>query len=274
MLSQVKLIAEPWDVGPGGYQVGNFPPLWTEWNGNYRDTVRDFWRRLLRRAPRPRLPAHRLLRPVRHLRPPPASPASTSSPPTTASPSTTWSPTTASTTRPTGEGNRDGSDDNRSWNCGVEGAHRRPGDQGPAPAPAAQLPGHPVPVAGRADAARGRRVRPHPGRQQQRLLPGQRGVLDRLVPRRDRIGAAHVRPGDRRLPPRPPGVPPPPRSSPAASSPTASATSSGSPRRARRWTTPTGTPATPRPWPCSSTATPSANRARAASASPTTRSCC
>jgi glycogen operon protein len=44
IVSQVKLIAEPWDVGPGGYQVGNFPPQWTEWNGAYRDTVRDFWR--------------------------------------------------------------------------------------------------------------------------------------------------------------------------------------------------------------------------------------
>jgi glycogen operon protein len=44
VVSQVKLIAEPWDLGPGGYQVGNFPPQWTEWNGKYRDTVRDFWR--------------------------------------------------------------------------------------------------------------------------------------------------------------------------------------------------------------------------------------
>ncbi|GAA1952772.1 glycogen debranching protein GlgX [Microbacterium deminutum] len=44
VVSQVKLIAEPWDVGPGGYQVGNFPPQWSEWNGKYRDTVRDFWR--------------------------------------------------------------------------------------------------------------------------------------------------------------------------------------------------------------------------------------
>jgi isoamylase len=44
VVSQVKLIAEPWDVGPGGYQVGNFPPQWTEWNGKYRDTVRDYWR--------------------------------------------------------------------------------------------------------------------------------------------------------------------------------------------------------------------------------------
>ena len=44
VVSQVKLIAEPWDIGPGGYQVGNFPPQWSEWNGKYRDTVRDFWR--------------------------------------------------------------------------------------------------------------------------------------------------------------------------------------------------------------------------------------
>jgi isoamylase len=44
VVSQVKLIAEPWDIGEGGYQVGNFPPLWSEWNGKYRDTVRDFWR--------------------------------------------------------------------------------------------------------------------------------------------------------------------------------------------------------------------------------------
>jgi glycogen operon protein len=44
VISQVKLIAEPWDVGPGGYQVGNFPVLWAEWNGRYRDTVRRYWR--------------------------------------------------------------------------------------------------------------------------------------------------------------------------------------------------------------------------------------
>src|SRR3712207_3074192 len=44
VISQVKLIAEPWDLGDGGYQVGNFPPLWSEWNGKYRDTVRDYWR--------------------------------------------------------------------------------------------------------------------------------------------------------------------------------------------------------------------------------------
>jgi isoamylase len=44
VISQVKLIAEPWDVGEGGYQVGNFPPVWSEWNGKYRDCMRDFWR--------------------------------------------------------------------------------------------------------------------------------------------------------------------------------------------------------------------------------------
>ena len=44
VVSQVKLIAEPWDMGEGGYQVGNFPGLWTEWNGKFRDTVRDYWR--------------------------------------------------------------------------------------------------------------------------------------------------------------------------------------------------------------------------------------
>ena len=44
VVSRVKLIAEPWDLGQGGYQIGNFPPLWSEWNGKYRDAVRDFWR--------------------------------------------------------------------------------------------------------------------------------------------------------------------------------------------------------------------------------------
>jgi isoamylase len=51
VLSQVKLIAEPWDIGEGGYQVGNFPPQWSEWNGRYRDTIRDFWRGNRRRSP-------------------------------------------------------------------------------------------------------------------------------------------------------------------------------------------------------------------------------
>src|SRR5690606_25577529 len=44
VISQTKLIAEPWDLGEGGYQVGNFPPLWAEWNGKYRDTLRRYWK--------------------------------------------------------------------------------------------------------------------------------------------------------------------------------------------------------------------------------------
>ena len=99
VVSQVKLIAEPWDIGPGGYQVGNFPPQWTEWNGSYRDTVRDFWRGEPH-ARRVRLPADRLRRPLRARRPRPVA-TSTSSPPTTASRCATWCPTTRSTTTPT-----------------------------------------------------------------------------------------------------------------------------------------------------------------------------
>jgi glycogen operon protein len=44
LLAEVKLIAEPWDVGAGGYELGDFPPGWSEWNGRYRDTMREFWR--------------------------------------------------------------------------------------------------------------------------------------------------------------------------------------------------------------------------------------
>ena len=64
VLRRVKLIAEPWDVGAGGYQVGEFPPLWTEWNDKYRDCVRDFWRGSGRLSGA-RLAADRLGRPVR-----------------------------------------------------------------------------------------------------------------------------------------------------------------------------------------------------------------
>ena len=100
VLSQVKLIAEPWDVGPGGYQVGNFPVLWTEWNGIYRDTMRDFWRgadgrrRSSRRASPARATSTSATAAGRSRR-------STSSPRTTASRCATSSRTTRSTTRRT-----------------------------------------------------------------------------------------------------------------------------------------------------------------------------
>ena len=101
VISQVKLIAEPWDVGPGGYQVGNFPPLWTEWNGKYRDTVRDFWRGEPATLGEFASRITGSVRPVRARRAPAGRARSTSSPRTTASRCTTSSPTTTSTTRPT-----------------------------------------------------------------------------------------------------------------------------------------------------------------------------
>ena len=124
VLSQVKLIAEPWDVGEGGYQVGNFPVLWAEWNGKYRDAVRGFWRGDERPVGRAGLPADRLARPVPERRPPPVRqhqlrhrprrlhPArprhlqrrSTTRPTarrTATAPTTTSRPTTASRARPT-----------------------------------------------------------------------------------------------------------------------------------------------------------------------------
>ena len=101
VISQIKLIAEPWDVGqPDSYSVGRFPALWREWNGRYRDTVRDFWR-----GSDGVLPdfATRVAgsSDLYGAAPPAKRPRSTSSPRTTGSRCATWSPTTASTTRPT-----------------------------------------------------------------------------------------------------------------------------------------------------------------------------
>ena len=86
VVSQVKLIAEPWDVGDGGYQVGNFPPLWTEWNGKYRDTIRDFWRGQPATRAGVRLPADRVSPTCTSRTAGARSPRSTSSPATTGSP--------------------------------------------------------------------------------------------------------------------------------------------------------------------------------------------
>ena len=196
MLSQVKLIAEPWDVGAGGYQVGNFPVLWTEWNGMYRDTMRDFWRGRARdrRDSRSGSPARATSTSAtgggRSRR-------STSSPPTTASRCATSSRTTTSTTRRTARTTSDGTTTTE-VELRRRGADRRPRDQRAARAAAAELPDHAAPLAGRADAARRRRARPHAGRQQQRVLPGQRDLLVRLGARRpSRRLLEFTRPADR-----------------------------------------------------------------------------
>ena len=202
VVSQVKLIAEPWDVGEGGYQVGNFPPLWSEWNGKYRDTVRDYWRGEDRR----RWPSSPTASPAAptstRRRPPPLTPASTSSPPTTASRCADLvSPTTTSTTRPTA---RTTTTARATTARGTAASRARPTTRRSSPcarAPAAQLPRHAAPVPGRADAARRRRDGPHAAGQQQRLLPGQRDLLVRLGARPTPAARVHPRP-DRAAPKR------------------------------------------------------------------------
>jgi glycogen operon protein len=120
VISQSKLIAEPWDVGPGGYQVGQFPPLWTEWNGKYRDTVRDFWRGepatlgefASRITGSSDLYQHDGRRPYASIN------FVTAHDGFTLRDLVSYN---GKHNEANGEGNRDGADDNRSWNCGVEG---------------------------------------------------------------------------------------------------------------------------------------------------------
>jgi glycogen operon protein len=120
VISQVKLIAEPWDVGEGGYQVGNFPPGWSEWNGKYRDCLRDFWRGqdetlgefAYRLTGSSDLYANDLRNPFASINF------------ITAHDGFTLRDLVSYNDKhnlANGEDNRDGTDDNRSWNCGVEG---------------------------------------------------------------------------------------------------------------------------------------------------------
>ena len=120
VLSEVKLIAEPWDVGEGGYQVGNFPPYWSEWNGKYRDTVRSLWsgtRGIVGETATRWAGSSDLYREDR------------GSPTCSVNFVTAHDGFTLSDlvtydhkhNEANGEENRDGTDDNRSWNCGVEG---------------------------------------------------------------------------------------------------------------------------------------------------------
>ncbi len=123
-LSQVKLIAEPWDVGPGGYQVGNFPILWTEWNGLYRDCVRDFWRGQSTVAEF----AQRFTGSSDLYQPDGRRPFASINF-VTAHDGFTLADLVSYNTKHNEanlEQDRDGSDDNRSWNCGAEGPTRDP----------------------------------------------------------------------------------------------------------------------------------------------------
>ncbi|MGW6568726.1 glycogen debranching protein GlgX [Streptomyces sp. NPDC054975] len=129
VLRRVKLIAEPWDVGNGGYQVGAFPPLWTEWNDRYRDAVRDFWRGAL---PDVRDLGYRLsgssdLYAWGGRRPYASVNFVTAHDGFTLRDLVTYE---RKHNEANGEGNRDGTNDNRAWNCGAEGETDDPAVQG------------------------------------------------------------------------------------------------------------------------------------------------
>jgi glycogen operon protein len=121
VISQVKLIAEPWDVGEGGYQVGNFPPLWSEWNGRYRDTVRDYWRGQDQTLGEfaARLTGSSDLYEATGRRPSASINFVTCHDGFTLTDLVSYN---EKHNELNGEQNHDGNDDNRSWNCGVEGS--------------------------------------------------------------------------------------------------------------------------------------------------------
>jgi glycogen operon protein len=120
VLSEVKLIAEPWDTGSGGYDLGQFPAGWSEWNGKFRDTVRDFWRGVEGALPglATRISGSRDLFGHGGRRPTASVNIATVHDGFTLADLVSYN---AKHNEANGENNRDGSDDNRSWNCGVEG---------------------------------------------------------------------------------------------------------------------------------------------------------
>ncbi|MBE0425700.1 MAG: glycogen debranching protein GlgX [Nitrospirae bacterium] len=125
VISQVKLIAEPWDLGEGGYQVGNFPPLWSEWNGKYRNTVRDYWKGADRTLSdfAYRITGSSDLYGSTGRRPYASINFVTAHDGFTLHDLVSYN---EKHNEANGEDNRDGTDDNRSWNCGIEGPTEEP----------------------------------------------------------------------------------------------------------------------------------------------------
>ena len=206
ILSQIKLIAEPWDVGPGGYQVGNFPVLWSEWNGIYRDVMRDFWRgeanggEFARRLTGSSdLYEHDGRRPFASVN------FITAHDGFTLRDLVSYNEQ-AQRRQPRGQPRRHRRQPLLELRRG--GRDRRSRGQRAARAPAAQLPRHAAALPGRADAAGRRRDRAHAARQQQRLVPGQRDLVVRLGARRARAAPARLHAAADRAAPRAPGVPP------------------------------------------------------------------
>ena len=273
VLSQVKLIAEPWDVGPGGYQVGNFPVQWSEWNGIYRDVMRDFWRGQAGVGDFARAPG-RLQRPVRARRAQPVRVDQLHHRPRRLP---ARRPRRLQREAQRGEQGGQPRRDRRQPVLELRrgGPDRRPGDQRAARPPAAQLPRDAHALAGRPDAPRRRRAVPHPARQQQRLVPGQRDLLVRVGHRRGGPAAPRLHEAAHRPAPGPSRVPPPPLPQRRRV---------GGVRAAGRLVVPhrrpsddaarLGAAATCTTSACSSTARSSRTSTRAASASRATRSCC
>ena len=192
VVSQVKLIAEPWDVGEGGYQVGGFPPLWTEWNGKYRDTVRDFWRggpaslgefaaRFTGSSDLYEADNRRPIASINFV---------------TAHDGFTLNDL-VSYNEKHNDGQRRGQQRRRKPQPVLEPRRRRPhrGQRCPRTTGTAetQHPHHPVALPRRSHDRPRRRAQPQPARQQQRLLPGQRAQLGRLErgPRTRRAHRVH-----------------------------------------------------------------------------------
>ncbi|WP_394428333.1 glycogen debranching protein GlgX [Streptomyces sp. SGAir0957] len=128
VISRVKLIAEPWDLGDGGYQVGNFPPLWSEWNGKYRDCVRDFWRTTDHSLPEfaSRLTGSADLYEHEGRRPRASVNFITAHDGFTLRDLVSYNDKHNDAN---GEDNQDGESHNRSWNCGAEGPTKDPAVQ-------------------------------------------------------------------------------------------------------------------------------------------------
>jgi len=120
VLAQMRLIAEPWDCGPGGYQVGSFPPSWSEWNDRYRDTVRSYWKGDERKVPEmaSRLAGSTDLFNKRGRRPWASVNFLTAHDGFTLNDLVSYN---ARHNEANGENNQDGSSNNNSWNCGAEG---------------------------------------------------------------------------------------------------------------------------------------------------------
>ncbi len=190
VLRHVKLIAEPWDLSAEGYRLGEFPAQWVEWNDQYRDTMREFWRG---RSDGVRNVATRLAGSSDLYLDDGRSPYASINFITAHDGFTLRDLVSydAKHNEANGEDNRDGTDDNRSWNCGVEGQTSSPEVARPAAPAGCQPDRQPVPVQRSADDHRRRRARADPGGQQQPLLAGQRDLVGRLG-RRGRV-ARHLR---------------------------------------------------------------------------------